>query len=40
MLRSLIASMLVVCLSLGSAFDAFAQTSQHKRRTKKPKAVP
>jgi len=40
MVRSLIASILVVCLSLGSALDAFAQTSQHKRRIKKPKTVP
>jgi soluble lytic murein transglycosylase len=40
MLRSLISLILVVCLSLGSAFDAFAQSSQHKRKPKKPKAAP
>jgi soluble lytic murein transglycosylase len=40
MVRSLIALMLVVSLSLGGAFDAFAQTSQHKRKPKKPKAAP
>jgi soluble lytic murein transglycosylase len=40
MVRSLIAFLLVVSLSLGSAFDAFAQSSKHKRRSKKPKAVP
>jgi soluble lytic murein transglycosylase len=39
MLRSLISLILVVCLSLGSAFDAFAQSSQHKRKPKKPKAA-
>jgi outer membrane protein assembly factor BamD (BamD/ComL family) len=40
MVRSLMALTLVVSLSLGSAFDAFAQTSQHKRKPKKPKAAP
>ena len=40
MVRSFVAIILGVSLSLGCAFDAFAQTSQHKRKTKKPKAVP
>ncbi len=40
MRRSLIAWMLVVALSLGGAFDAFAQSSQHKRKSKKPKSPP
>ncbi len=40
MRRSLIAWMLVVTLSLGGAFDAFAQSSQHKRKSKKPKSPP
>jgi soluble lytic murein transglycosylase len=40
MLKSLMALTLVVSLSLGSAFDAFAQApqQQHKRKSKKPKA--
>ena len=40
MLRSLAALVLVLILSLGSTFDAFAQSSQHKRKPKKPKASP
>jgi soluble lytic murein transglycosylase len=40
MARALMAMVLGVSLSLGGAFDAFAQSSQHKRKTKKPKAVP
>jgi soluble lytic murein transglycosylase len=40
MVRSLISSILVVSLTLGSASDAFAQSSRHKRKPKKPKAVP
>src|SRR5260370_283869 len=40
MRRSLIAWMLVVSLSLGGAFDAFAQSSKHQRKSKKPKSPP
>jgi soluble lytic murein transglycosylase len=40
MVRSFVAMILGVSLSLGGAFDAFAQTPQHKRTRKKPKAVP
>ena len=40
MLRSLVALILAVVLSLGSASDLFAQSPQSKRKTKKPKAVP
>lgn len=39
MLRSLIALMLALALSLGSSFDLLAGSSQHKRKSKKP-AVP
>lgn len=38
MARSIIALFLVIILSVGSDFDAFAQSSQHKRRPKKPKS--
>jgi soluble lytic murein transglycosylase len=40
MLRSLVALVLAMVLSLSGAFDALAQSSQHKRKSKKPKAVP
>src|SRR5260370_19344504 len=40
MRRSLIAWMLVVSLSLGGAFVAFAQSSRHQRKSKKPKSPP
>src|SRR5260370_3222206 len=40
MRRSLIAWMLVVSLSLGGAFDAFAQSCKHQRKSKKPKLPP
>jgi soluble lytic murein transglycosylase len=40
MLRSLMAFVLVMVLSLGGAFGALAQSSQHKRKSKKPKATP
>jgi peptidoglycan lytic transglycosylase len=40
MRRSLIAWVLIGSLSLGCAFDAFAQSSQHKRKSKRPKAPP
>jgi soluble lytic murein transglycosylase len=40
MLRSLIALILAASLSLGGAADAFAQSSRHKRKVKKPKATP
>jgi soluble lytic murein transglycosylase len=40
MRRSLIAWVLAGSLSLGCAFDAFAQSSQHKRKSKKPKSPP
>ena len=40
MLRSFISLILAVCLSLGSAADALAQSSRQKRKPKKPKAAP
>jgi len=40
MSRSLVALILIVSLSLGSAFGAFAQSSRHKRKPKKPKSPP
>ncbi|HEV1994941.1 MAG TPA: transglycosylase SLT domain-containing protein [Candidatus Acidoferrum sp.] len=40
MSRSLVALILIVGLSLGGAFDAFAQSSKHQRKTKKPKSPP
>jgi soluble lytic murein transglycosylase len=40
MRRSLIAWMLVASLLLVGAFDVSAQTSQHKRKSKKPKSPP
>ncbi len=38
MSRSLVALILVFGLSLGGAFDAVAQSTQHKRKSKKPKS--
>src|SRR6266403_3658149 len=40
MLRSLMALILAAILSLGTAADAFAQSSRQKRKVKKPKATP
>jgi len=40
MLRAIVAAVLVIGLSFGGAFDALAQSSQHKRKSKKPKPVP
>jgi soluble lytic murein transglycosylase len=40
MLKALIALILAASLSLGGALDAFGQSSQHKRKAKKPKAAP
>src|SRR6266700_3983521 len=40
MWRSLMTWMLVASLSLGGAFDAFAQSSPHKHKSKKPKSPP
>src|SRR5205823_4648596 len=40
MLRSLVTLVLIAALSLGGAMDALAQSSQHKRKSKKPKPVP
>jgi soluble lytic murein transglycosylase len=40
MSRTLVAWMLIFGLSFGGALDAFAQTSKHKRKSKKPKAPP
>ena len=38
MARSFVALILIIGLSFGSALDAVAQTSQHKRKAKKPKS--
>ncbi len=40
MSRSLVALILIVGLSFGGAFDAFAQSSRHQRKPKKPKSPP
>ena len=40
MSRSLVALILIVGLSFGGAFDAFAQASRHQRKSKKPKSPP
>jgi soluble lytic murein transglycosylase len=40
MSRSLVALMLAVALGFGGTFDAAAQTTQHKRKSKKHKATP
>src|SRR6267143_7243660 len=40
MARSFVALILIMGLSLGSAFDAFAQSSKHQRKSKKPKLPP
>jgi predicted negative regulator of RcsB-dependent stress response len=40
MSRSLVALMLIVGLSFGVAFEAFAQSSKHHRKSKKPKSPP
>src|SRR5258708_5256257 len=40
MSRSLVALILIVGLSFGGAFDAFAQSSRHHRKSKKPKSPP
>ena len=40
MSRSLVALILIVGLSFGGAFDAFAQSSRHQRKSKKPKSPP
>jgi soluble lytic murein transglycosylase len=40
MARALVALMLIFGLSFGGAFDAMAQTSQHKRKSKKTKSPP
>src|SRR5712692_10452835 len=40
MSRSLVALVLIVGLSFGGAFDAFAQASRHQRKSKKPKSPP
>ena len=40
MVRSLVALVLIAALTLGGAMDALAQSSQHKRKSKKPKPVP
>ena len=40
MARSFVALMLIIGLSFGSAFDAFAQSSKHQRKSKKPKSPP
>jgi len=40
MWRSLMTWMLVASLSLGGALDAFAQSSPHKHKSKKPKSPP
>src|SRR5229473_2517940 len=40
MSRSLVALVLIVGLSFGGAFDAFAQSSRHQRKSKKPKSPP
>jgi soluble lytic murein transglycosylase len=40
MSRSFVALILIVGLSFGGAFDAFAQSSRHHRKSKKPKSPP
>src|SRR5258706_14038866 len=40
MTRTLVALILIIGLSFGSAFDAFAQSSKHRRKSKKPKSPP
>ncbi len=40
MARSFVALMLIIGLSFGSASDAFAQSSKHQRKSKKPKSPP
>src|SRR5256886_15349737 len=40
MSRSLVALILIAGLSFGGAFDAFAQSSKHHRKSKKPKSPP
>ena len=40
MSRTLVALMLIFGLSFGGAFDAFAQSSKHHRKSKKPKSLP
>jgi soluble lytic murein transglycosylase len=40
MSRALVALVLVFGLSFGGAFDALAQSNQHKRKSKKPKPTP
>jgi len=40
MSRTLVALLLVFGLSFGGAFDAFAQSSKHHRKSKKPKSPP
>ncbi len=40
MSRALTAFLLALSLSLGGSFDAFAQSSQHKRKSKKSKSPP
>src|SRR5467141_2170548 len=40
MARSFVALILIIGLSFGSAFDAFAQSSKHQRKSKKPKSPP
>ncbi len=38
MARSLVSLLLIIVLSLGSAFDSFAQSAPHKRKAKKPRS--
>jgi len=40
MSRSLVALILIAVLSFGGAFDVFAQSSKHHRKSKKPKSPP
>ena len=40
MTRTFVALILIMGLSFGSAFDAFAQSSKHQRKSKKPKSPP
>jgi soluble lytic murein transglycosylase len=40
MSRTLVALLLIFGLSFGGAFDAFAQSSKHHRKSKKPKSPP
>src|SRR6266850_365440 len=40
MSRTLVALILIFSLSFGGAFDAFAQSSKHHRKSKKPKSPP